>query len=225
MTHISSILLIRPGERIGIVGRSGSGKSTLSILLQRLYTAQRGRILVDGIDIALADPVSLRRQIGVVPQESQLFQGTVRHNIALTDPGAPLEKVMQMAKLSGAHSFITELPEGYETVIGEHGTGLSGGQKQRITIARALMRDPRILIFDEATSALDYESERMIQMNMDAICANRTVIIIAHRLSAVRNADRILVLERGRLVEQGAHQELLAKDDGWYARLHRMQAA
>ena len=198
-------LAIRPGERIGIVGRSGSGKSTLSLLLQRLHTAQRGRVLVDGIDIALADPASLRRQIGVVPQESQLFKGTVRQNIALTDPGAPLEKVMHMAQLAGAHSFITDLPEGYDTIIGESGGGLSGGQKQRIAIARALMRDPRILIFDEATSALDYESERMIQSNMAAICSNRTVIIIAHRLSAVRDTDR--------------------KDDGWYARLHRMQAA
>ncbi|MFM7633397.1 MAG: ATP-binding cassette domain-containing protein, partial [Betaproteobacteria bacterium] len=207
------------------VGRSGSGKSTLSLLLQRLHTAQRGRVLVDGIDIALADPASLRRQIGVVPQESQLFKGTVRQNIALTDPGAPLEKVMHMAQLAGAHSFITDLPEGYDTMIGEHGTGLSGGQKQRLAIARALMRDPRILIFDEATSALDYESERMIQSNMAAICSNRTVIIIAHRLSAVRDTDRILVLEHGRLVEQGKHQALLAKDDGWYARLHRMQAA
>jgi len=218
-------LAIRPGERIGIVGRSGSGKSTLSLLLQRLHTAQRGRVLVDGIDIALADPASLRRQIGVVPQESQLFKGTVRQNIALTDPGAPLEKVMHMAQLAGAHSFITDLPEGYDTMIGEHGTGLSGGQKQRLAIARALMRDPRILIFDEATSALDYESERMIQSNMAAVCSNRTVIIIAHRLSAVRDTDRILVLEHGRLVEQGEHQALLAKDDGWYARLHRMQAA
>lgn len=218
-------LAIRPGERIGIVGRSGSGKSTLSLLLQLLHTAQRGRVLVDGIDIALADPASLRRQIGVVPQESQLFKGTVRQNIALTDPGAPLEKVMHMAQLAGAHSFITDLPEGYDTMIGEHGTGLSGGQKQRLAIARALMRDPRILIFDEATSALDYESERMIQSNMAAVCSNRTVIIIAHRLSAVRDTDRILVLEHGRLVEQGEHQALLAKDDGWYARLHRMQAA
>lgn len=132
---------------------------------------------------------------------------------------------MHMAQLAGAHSFITDLPEGYDTMIGEHGTGLSGGQKQRLAIARALMRDPRILIFDEATSALDYESERMIQSNMAAICSNRTVIIIAHRLSAVRDTDRILVLEHGRLVEQGEHQALLAKDDGWYARLHRMQAA
>jgi len=218
-------LMIRPGERIGIVGRSGSGKSTLSMLLQRLHTAQRGRVLIDGIDIAMADPASLRRQIGVVPQESQLFRGTIRQNIALADPGAPLEKVMQMARLAGAHGFITELSEGYETLIGEHGTGLSGGQKQRIAIARALMRDPRILIFDEATSALDYESERMIQNNMAAICANRTVIVIAHRLSAVRESDRILVLENGRLVEQGAHHELLDRDDGVYARLHRMQVA
>jgi ATP-binding cassette, subfamily B, bacterial HlyB/CyaB len=218
-------LMIRPGEKIGIVGRSGSGKSTLTLLLQRLHTAQHGRVLIDGIDIALADPASLRRQIGVVPQESQLFRGTIRQNIALADPGAPLNKVIQMARLAGAHGFITELPEGYETLVGEHGTGLSGGQKQRIAIARALMRDPRILIFDEATSALDYESERVIQGNMGAICANRTVIIIAHRLSAVRDCDRILVLEHGRLVEQGAHNELLTNDDGIYARLYRMQAA
>ncbi len=218
-------LTIGAGEVVGIVGRSGSGKSTLTKLLQRLHVPQRGRILVDGIDIALADPASLRRQIGVVLQESQLFRGTVRDNIALTDPGAPLERVIHAAQLAGAHGFITELPEGYETPVGEHGTGLSGGQKQRIAIARALMRDPRILIFDEATSALDYESERVIQMNMAAICANRTVVIIAHRLSAVRHAHRILVLERGQLIEQGSHEELVARNDGMYARLYRMQSA
>ncbi len=218
-------LAIRPGEVVGIVGRSGSGKSTLTRLLQRLHSPQRGRILIDGIDIALADPASLRRQIGVVPQESQLFRGTIRENIALSDPGAPLEKVMQMAHLAGAHGFICDLPEGYDSLVGEHGTGLSGGQKQRIAIARALMRDPRILIFDEATSALDYESERAIQLNMAAICKQRTVLVIAHRLSAVRNADRILVLDRGRFVEQGSHDELVARNDGLYARLHRMQQA
>ena len=213
------------GEVVGIVGRSGSGKSTLTRLLQRLHSPQRGRILIDGIDIALVDPASLRRQIGVVPQESQLFRGTIRENIALSDPGAPLEKVMQMAHLAGAHGFICDLPEGYDTLVGEHGTGLSGGQKQRIAIARALMRDPRILIFDEATSALDYESERAIQLNMAAICRQRTVLVIAHRLSAVREANRILVLDRGRLVEQGSHDELVARNDGLYARLHRMQQA
>ena len=218
-------LSIRPGEVIGIVGRSGSGKSTLTRLLQRLMLPASGRILVDGIDIALADPASLRRQIGVVLQESQLFNGTVRENIALGDPGAPLEQVMRVAHLAGAHAFISELPEGYDTVLGEHGTGLSGGQKQRMAIARALMRDPRILIFDEATSALDYESERVIQTNMAAICKGRTVIIIAHRLSAVRQSDRILVLEQGRLVEQGRHDELLQRQDGFYHRLHSMQMA
>jgi len=218
-------LSIRPGEVIGIVGRSGSGESTLTRLLQRLMLPSSGRILVDGVDIALADPASLRRQIGVVLQESQLFNGTIRENIALADPGAPLEEVIRVACLAGAHAFISELPEGYDTVLGEHGTGLSGGQKQRIAIARALMRDPRILIFDEATSALDYQSERIIQTNMAAICQGRTVIIIAHRLTAVQQADRILVLEQGRLVEQGRHDELLQRQDGFYHRLHSMQMA
>ncbi len=218
-------LAIEPGEVIGIVGRSGSGKSTLTRLLQRLHLPQRGRILIDGIDIAVIEPSSLRRQLGVVLQESQLFSGTVRENIALTDLGATMKEVMQVAHLAGAHQFITELSEGYETKIGEHGCGLSGGQKQRLAIARALLRDPRILIFDEATSALDYESERIIQLNMAAIAKGRTVIIIAHRLSAVRHADRILVLERGQLIEQGHHDELLQHSEGMYARLHRMQQA
>ncbi len=216
-------LQIRPGEVIGIVGRSGSGKSTLTRLLQRLMLPASGRILVDGIDITLIDPASLRRQIGVVLQESQLFNGTIRENIALSDPGAPLDQAMRAAQLAGAHAFIAELPEGYDTLLGEHGTGLSGGQKQRLAIARALMRDPRILIFDEATSALDYESERVIQTNMSAICQRRTVIIIAHRLSAVRHANRILVLDQGRLVEQGRHDELIGRPGGFYHRLYSMQ--
>ena len=218
-------LSLQPGEVIGIVGRSGSGKSTLTRLLQRLMLPTSGRILVDGIDIALADPASLRRQIGVVLQESQLFNGTIRENIALSDPGAPLSAVMHAAHLAGAHAFIADLPEGYDTLLGEHGTGLSGGQKQRLAIARALMREPRILIFDEATSALDYESERVIQANMAAICKGRTVLIIAHRLSAVRHADRILVLEQGRLLEQGSHDELLGRTGSLYQHLHSMQQA
>ena len=181
-----------------------------------------GRILVDGIDISLIDPASLRRQIGVVLQESQLFNGSVRENIALGDPGTPLEKIMQAARLAGAHEFIAELPEAYETMLGEHGTGLSGGQKQRLAIARALIREPRILIFDEATSALDYESERVIQANMADICRGRTVLIIAHRLSAVRHADRILVLDQGRIVESGSFEELVAQG-GRFAELARAQ--
>ncbi|MCY1271801.1 Toxin RTX-I translocation ATP-binding protein [compost metagenome] len=216
-------LAIAPGEVIGIVGRSGSGKSTLTRLLQRLYVPERGRVLVDGMDLALADVSSLRRQIGVVLQDNLLFNRSIRENIALTDPGAPMEAVIQAARLAGAHEFILELPEGYDTVVGEHGSSLSGGQRQRIAIARALIGNPRIVIFDEATSALDYEAERVIQQNMKAICQGRTVLIIAHRLSAVRNANRIIVMDRGQIVEQGTHQELLALQAGHYSRLHRLQ--
>ncbi len=214
---------IAAGEVIGIVGRSGSGKSTLTKLVQRLYTPERGRVLADGIDLALADASSLRRQIGVVLQENVLFSRSIRDNIALADPGAPLESVIQAAKLSGAHEFILELAEGYDTMVGEHGSTLSGGQRQRIAIARALMTSPRVLVFDEATSALDYESERIIQDNMKAICKGRTVIIIAHRLSAVRDANRIVVMDHGQIVETGSHAELLRNDLGHYARLYRLQ--
>jgi len=216
-------LNIEAGEVIGVVGRSGSGKSTLTRLLQRLYVPERGRVLVDGMDLALADVSSLRRQIGVVLQDNMLFNRSIRENIALSDPGTPLEAVMQAARMAGAHDFILELPEGYDTLVGEHGASLSGGQRQRVAIARALIGNPRILIFDEATSALDYESERIVQQNMRSICKGRTVIIIAHRLSAVRDANRIVVMDRGQIVEQGSHAELLALQAGHYSRLHRMQ--
>ena len=184
---------------------------------------EQGRVLIDGIDLSVVDASSLRRQIGVVLQENILFNRSIRENIALTDPGAPLEAVMQAARLAGAHEFITELPEGYDTLVGEHGTGLSGGQRQRIAIARALLTNPRILIFDEATSALDYESEHIIQKNMRAICQNRTVIIIAHRLSAVRQSNRILVMERGQIIEAGHHDMLMQRENGAYRRLYNLQ--
>ena len=216
-------LKIQPGEVIGIVGRSGSGKSTLTRLVQRLYVPDRGRVLVDGQDIAIIDTTSLRQQIGVVLQENMLFNRSIRDNIALTQPAAPIEAVMQAARLAGAHEFICELAEGYDTLVGEHGTGLSGGQRQRIAIARALITNPRILIFDEATSALDYESEKVIQDNMRSICQGRTVLIIAHRLSAVREAHRIVVMERGQVVELGSHDELLRNPAGIYTHLHHLQ--
>jgi len=215
---------IRPGEVLGIVGRSGSGKSTLAKLMQRLYVPERGRVLIDGVDLALADPAWLRRQIGVVLQENRLFARSVRENIALADPGVPMEVVIQAAKLAGAHEFILELPEGYDTAVGEQGATLSGGQRQRIAIARALLTNPRVLIFDEATSALDYESERVIQDNMRFIAKGRTLVIVAHRLTAVRDAHSILVLDNGEIVEQGAHTELVKQPEGRYARLYAMQA-
>lgn len=216
-------LQIQPGEVVGIVGRSGSGKSTLTKLVQRLYVPDRGRVLVDGQDIGVVDTSSLRHQIGVVLQENNLFNRSVRDNIALSNPALPIEVIMEAAKLSGAHEFISELPEGYDTMVGEHGTGLSGGQRQRIAIARALIGNPRILIFDEATSALDYESEKIIQDNMRRICAGRTVLIIAHRLSAVREANRIVVMERGQIVEVGSHAELLQNPEGIYRHLYELQ--
>ena len=216
-------LEVQPGEVIGIVGRSGSGKSTLTKLVQRLYSPEAGRILVDGIDISLIDAAQLRRQVGVVLQENILFNRSVRENIAIIDPAAPLEAVMRVAQLAGAHEFISELPEGYDTVVGEQGSSLSGGQRQRVAIARALFSNPRVLIFDEATSALDYESEAIIQRNMQDICQGRTVLIIAHRLSAVRHANRIVVMERGQIVEVGSHEALLAKPQGLYAQLWGMQ--
>ncbi|OEZ93383.1 toxin RTX-I translocation ATP-binding protein [Janthinobacterium sp. HH107] len=216
-------IAIAPGEVIGIVGRSGSGKSTLTRLAQRLYIPERGKVLIDGQDIAVIDTASLRRQIGVVLQENILFNRSVRDNIALSDPALPIDAVIAVAKLAGAHDFICELPEGYDTMVGEHGTGLSGGQRQRIAIARALIGDPRILIFDEATSALDYESEKIIQDNMRGICAGRTVLIIAHRLSAVREANRIVVMERGQVAELGSHDALLKRPGGIYAHLYSLQ--
>lgn len=174
--------------------------------MQRLYTPEQGRVLVDGIDISLIDAAQLRRQIGVVLQENLLFNRSVRENIAIVDPAAPIEAVMHAASLAGAHEFVSELPEGYDTIVGEQGTGLSGGQRQRIAIARALFTNPRILILDEATSALDYESEAILQRNMAAICQGRTVIVIAHRLSSVRQCHRIVVMDKGRIVEAGPHE-------------------
>jgi ATP-binding cassette, subfamily B, bacterial HlyB/CyaB len=216
-------LRVPAGQMVGIVGPSGSGKSTLAKLAQRLYVPESGRVLVDGVDVAQVDPSWLRRQIGVVLQENVLFNRSIRDNIALADPAVPTERVVAAARLAGAHEFILELPEGYDTIVGERGGSLSGGQRQRIAIARALMTDPRILIFDEATSALDYESERVIHQNMAQIARGRTVFVIAHRLSAVRVADRIITIERGRITEDGTHDELIKKG-GRYATLHRLQA-
>jgi subfamily B ATP-binding cassette protein HlyB/CyaB len=215
-------LEIPAGQVIGVVGPSGSGKSTVAKLIQRLYVPESGRVLIDGMDLALLDPSSLRRQIGVVMQENVLFSGTIRDNVALSNPGMDMQAVIKAATLAGAHQFILELPDGYDTMVGERGSSLSGGQRQRIAIARALATNPRILIFDEATSALDAESERAIQDNMRFICNGRTVIIIAHRLSAVRLADRIITVEGGRLVEDGTHETLLRKG-GRYAALYRHQ--
>ena len=217
-------LEIPAGQILGIVGRSGSGKSTLAKLIQRLHVPANGRVLVDGVDLALVDSVWLRHQIGVVQQESILFSRSVRENIALRDPGMPLARVIRAAEQAGAHEFILQLPEGYDTQVGELGSNLSGGQRQRIAIARALAVNPRILILDEATSALDYESEQAIQSGMESICRGRTVIVIAHRLSALRLVDRVIVLEDGRLVEDGGHGELL-RAGGYYAGMHARQAA
>jgi subfamily B ATP-binding cassette protein HlyB/CyaB len=215
-------ITIRAGEMLGIVGPSGSGKSTLTKLIQRLYVPEQGRVLVDGTDVALVDPAWLRRQVGVVLQENILFNRSVRENISLGDPTRPMEAVLAAAKLAGAHEFIAQLTHGYDTIIDERGANLSGGQRQRIAIARALIGDPRILILDEATSALDAESEEIIQGNLRMIAQGRTVIIIAHRLSAVRQCHRIVTVEEGTITEEGNHDDLL-RAGGRYASLYGKQ--
>lgn len=215
-------LEIKAGEKIGFVGRSGSGKSTIAKLIQRLYYTTEGTIYIDGIDIRNIDPVWLRTHIGIVLQENYLFSGTIKDNIALPRPNVPMEGIVQVSQIAGAHEFISKLPKGYDTEVGERGSSLSGGQRQRIAIARALISNPRILIFDEATSALDYESERIIRDNMAMISKGRTTIIIAHRLSTIRDCDKIVCFDNGSIVEVGTHEELL-QHDGYYKKLYLAQ--
>jgi len=217
-------LTIRVGEVIALVGSSGSGKSTLISLVPRFYRPSQGSIVIDGHDIRQVTRASLRRQIGIVSQETVLFDDTVRNNIAYSRPEANDEEVVKAAKAAFAWDFIEPLPLGLETVVGENGLKLSGGQRQRLAIARAILRDPPILILDEATSSLDSESEKLVQDALSNLMKNRTTLVIAHRLSTVQHADRIVVLNKGQIVETGAHQELMQKS-GYYTRLYHTQFA
>jgi ATP-binding cassette subfamily B protein len=207
---------IPAGKFVGIVGQSGSGKSTLTKLLARLYEPESGRIIVDGYDISKVELYSLRRQIGIVPQETLLFDGTVQENIALTNPDASSDEIIEAAKIAAAHDFIMGLPIGYNTRVGERGSALSGGQRQRIAIARTVLHSPRMLILDEATSALDYDAERQVCLNLAQAYQERTLFFITHRLSTIRNADIILMMDKGAIVEQGTHQELMAQKGRYY---------
>jgi ATP-binding cassette subfamily B protein len=217
-------LTIEPGTFVGVVGQSGSGKSTLMKLLPRLYAPSKGRILVDHYDIAKVELYSLRRQIGIVPQDPLLFSGTISDNIALTNPDATSDEIVAAARTAAAHQFIMELPSGYSTPVGERGASLSGGQRQRIAIARTLLAKPRLMVMDEATSALDYDAERQVCDNLREAMKQCTVFFITHRLSTIRRADRIVMLHQGALVEEGTHEELMALRGRYYA-LYRQQEA
>lgn len=215
---------IKKGQSVGLVGRSGSGKSTITKLIQRLYIPNEGTIYIDDVDIRQMNPVWLRNNIGVVLQENYLFSGTIRDNISLPKTNASIEEIINCSKIAGAHQFISEMPEGYDTIVGERGSTLSGGQRQRIAIARALITNPQIIIFDEATSALDYESENIIMRNMDLIKKDRTMFVIAHRLSTVKNCDLIIAMDKGNIVEMGSHEQLMTKH-GYYYHLYMQQGA
>jgi ATP-binding cassette subfamily B protein len=213
-----------PGTFVAVVGQSGAGKSTLTKLLSRLYEAEAGRILIDGYDINKVELYSLRRQVGVVPQETLLFDGTVQENIALTNPDATTEEIIEAAQAAAAHDFIMNLPNGYNTRVGERGSALSGGQRQRIAIARSVLQRPRILVLDEATSALDYATEQQVCINLTQTFRDRTVFFITHRLSSIRTADVIVMMDAGSVVEQGKHEELMALK-GRYYYLYQQQEA
>ncbi|WP_375790313.1 ABC transporter ATP-binding protein [Paenibacillus agricola] len=212
---------LTPGLNIALVGRSGSGKSTIANLLLKLFEPTQGGIYIDGYPLRQVYADSIRKQVGYVQQETVMFRGTIVENIAFNSDSVSLDDIERVSKLAGAHDFVDQLPLGYQTMVGEGGMRLSGGQKQRIAIARALLGNPRILIFDEATSALDTESERIIQQNMDAIVKDRTTLIIAHRLSTIRRADLILVLDQGAIAERGTHEELLRKRGLYYYLVHQ----
>jgi ABC-type multidrug transport system fused ATPase/permease subunit len=216
-------LKINEGESVALVGRSGSGKSTIAALIQRLYDPDNGKIFIDETNIKDLSASWLRRQIGTVSQEPILMSTSIRENIAYGKPDAPLEEIKQAAELAFASSFIEEFPGNYETLVGERGVQLSGGQKQRVAIARAMLKDPRILILDEATSALDAESEDLVQKALNNLMKGRTVLIIAHRLSTVKDSDRVILLEQGEIVEEGHHDELIKNRDGIYFKLVEKQ--